>query len=122
MYVSSVAGPGEQGIAGGTFNCITQVGTTFGLAIMTIIQTKLEQREAERLGAVYDARDTSGLPKAAVLKGLRGAFWGMTAFAFAALVVACLALWGIGTVGHRGPPPAKAGDEETGEAEKVEAA
>lgn len=77
MYVSKVAGPGQQGAAGGCFNVITQVGTTFGLAINTIIQSKIVERKVTQAGLVYDANSTTNPPEA-TLAGLRGAFWGCT--------------------------------------------
>ncbi|KAL8279915.1 hypothetical protein RQP46_007765 [Phenoliferia psychrophenolica] len=54
MYVSKIAGPGEQALAGGVFNMVTQVGTAIGLAIMTVIQAKVTASEVERLGGVYN--------------------------------------------------------------------
>jgi hypothetical protein len=37
----------------------TQIGTAFGLAIMTIIQSKVVQSEVEKGGGVYDPNSVS---------------------------------------------------------------
>ncbi|KAM0751514.1 putative efflux transporter [Meredithblackwellia eburnea MCA 4105] len=104
MYVSKVAGPGEQALAGGVFNMVTQVGTSIGLAIMSLIQSEVTRAETERLGFVYDP-NSNNMPKAAILKGFRAVFWGCAAFPFAAMVVAATCCWGIGKVGHKAPKP-----------------
>ncbi|KAK4701741.1 hypothetical protein P7C70_g4486, partial [Phenoliferia sp. Uapishka_3] len=103
-YVSKIAGSGEQALAGGVFNMLTQVGTAFGLAIMTLIQTKVTAREVQRLGGTYDA-NTLNVPASATEKGLRAAFWGCVAFAFCAMAVAATCCWGIGKVGHKVQKP-----------------
>lgn len=59
LYVSQVAAADEQALAGGVFNMTTQIGTAFGLAIMTIIQSKVVQTEVEKLGGVYDPESVS---------------------------------------------------------------
>ncbi|KAI5481092.1 Major Facilitator Superfamily protein [Pseudohyphozyma bogoriensis] len=104
MYVSALAGPGQQGLAGGIFNMTTQIGTAFGLAINTIIQSKVTARTVRELGGVYDPSSTNTPPEA-TLKGLVMAFYGCCAFAFTATVIAATCLWGIGKVGHKDVKP-----------------
>lgn len=99
MYVSKLAGPGEQALAGGLFNCMTMVGTCLGLAINTIIQARVTQAKVEAEGGVYDANQAAS--PYATQSGLRGAFFGCAGFAFGALVIAMAFLHGIGKVGHR---------------------
>ncbi|KAI5479082.1 hypothetical protein MNV49_004080 [Pseudohyphozyma bogoriensis] len=103
MYVSKVAGPGRQGLAGGIFTMTTQIGVAFGLAVDTIMQTQVTAREVRKMGGVYSP-DMTDIPLEATLKGLTAAFWGCSAFAFAAAVIAVCTLWGIGYVGHGGAP------------------
>ncbi|KDE06647.1 hypothetical protein MVLG_02999 [Microbotryum lychnidis-dioicae p1A1 Lamole] len=45
FYASKVAGPGQQSIATGLFNLSTQLGTAIGLAIATIVQTKVVDKK-----------------------------------------------------------------------------
>lgn len=77
LYVSQVAGPGHQALAGSIFNMSTrelppqpaaeaddvadrgrstraEIGTGFGLAINTIVQDKVTKRRVEQLGQAYD--------------------------------------------------------------------
>lgn len=82
LYVSLIALPSEQGLAGGIFNATTQIGTAFGLTIMTIIQTSVTRREVERLGGIYDPNHFE-VPDEAKLKGLQAALLGCAGFALA---------------------------------------
>lgn len=59
MYVSQVAPREDQAMAGGLFNCGTMVGTSFGLAINTIIQARVTQQKVEAEGGVYDPNQVS---------------------------------------------------------------
>lgn len=134
---------------------------------MTIIQARVMQSEVEALGGVYDVNSVSGgsfasesasvplsfsprlisrlpqhnVPSAAILRGLRAAFWGCAGFAFAgspllsprscrralidspptALLVSITCLYGIGKVGHRIKKPVKVAAIEEGEGEKMKA-
>ncbi|POY70297.1 hypothetical protein BMF94_6696 [Rhodotorula taiwanensis] len=103
LYVSQVAGPGHQALAGSIFNMSTQIGTAFGLAIDTIVQDRVTKREVEKLGLTYDpnARNT---PLEAVHLGLNAAFYTSAGFAFLAALIAATCLFGIGKVGHREKP------------------
>lgn len=113
LYVSKLAGPGEQALAGGLFNCMTMVGTSFGLAINTVIQARVTQSKVEAEGGVYDANQRAS--PYATQSGLRGAFYGCAGFAFAALIISLAFLHGIGKVGHRIREPKV---EEAGVAEE----
>ncbi|GAA5993012.1 hypothetical protein JCM10908_000798 [Rhodotorula pacifica] len=120
LYVSQVAGPGHQALAGSIFNMSTQIGTGVGLAINTIVQDRVTKREVERLGLTYDpnARNT---PREAVHKGLNAAFYASAGFAFVAALIAATCLYGIGKVGHRekkAKPDAVLGEEEGERIEK----
>ena len=108
------------GLAGGIFNMFTQAGTSVGLAINTIIQAKLTQREVEALGGVYDP-NSHDIPSTAVEKGLRGAFFGCAGFAFVALLIAVVLLRGIGKVGERRAVVVERKSETQGEAVMDEA-
>lgn len=82
MYISKIAHSSEQGLAGGIFNATTQIGTAFGLTIMTIIQTRITAKEVEKLGGIYDPNSLN-IPSEAKLKGLQAALLGCAGFALA---------------------------------------
>ncbi|KDE05939.1 hypothetical protein MVLG_03751 [Microbotryum lychnidis-dioicae p1A1 Lamole] len=98
LYVSKVAGPGQQSLAAGLFNLSTQLGTAIGLAIATIVQTKVVDKKVANFVIVSTS---STVPPFAVEAGLRAAFWTCAAFSFAGSVVVALCLRGIGKVGTR---------------------
>ncbi|GAA5915309.1 hypothetical protein JCM6882_005185 [Rhodosporidiobolus microsporus] len=114
LYVSMVAGPGQQALAGSIFNMSTQIGTGIGLAINTVVQTQVTKREVEKLGMEYDPNSNS-IPATAYHLGLNAAFYACAGFAFFAALVALLGLFGIGKVGHREKKPV-AREGEKGEA------
>ncbi|SCZ94420.1 BZ3500_MvSof-1268-A1-R1_Chr12-2g03887 [Microbotryum saponariae] len=97
LYVSKVAGPGQQSLAAGLFNLSTQLGTAIGLAIATIVQSKVVDKKV----ANVIVSTNSTVPPFAVEAGLRAAFWTCAAFSFAGSVVVALCLRGIGKVGTR---------------------
>ncbi|SCV73125.1 BQ2448_7050 [Microbotryum intermedium] len=97
LYVSKVAGPGQQSLAAGLFNLSTQLGTAIGLAIATIVQTKVvDQKVAHTVVST-----SATVPPFAVEAGLRAAFWTCAAFSFTGLIVVIVCLRGIGRVGTR---------------------
>ncbi|KAK4049932.1 hypothetical protein OIV83_003756 [Microbotryomycetes sp. JL201] len=100
LYVSKVAGPSQQALAGGLFNCSTQIGTSIGLAINTIVQSKVTRHWVEKLtGQEYDPNKIAGHEP--TNRGLVAAFWGCAAFAFLGFVLSVTSLWGIGCVGDK---------------------
>lgn len=125
MYVSKVADQDEQALAGGVFNCLTQIGTSLGLAVNSEIQTQVARRELLKIGVHFDP-DTTIVPKEILLKSLRSAFCkrfsnfvslpqekhetsltvarstgGCASFAFFAAIIAATCLVGIGKVGEK---------------------
>lgn len=60
---------------------MTQIGSTFGLSISTIVYNAIVRSKAAKLGVeVTGSTSDSDIPKAALLGGYKGAHW--TAFAF----------------------------------------
>ncbi|GAA5931139.1 hypothetical protein JCM1841_002113 [Sporobolomyces salmonicolor] len=119
LYVSAVAGHGQQALAGSIFNMSTQIGTGIGLAINTIVQSRVTQRKVEDLGGTYDPNATD-IPPSATLAGLTAAFYSCAGFAFAGALVSATCLYGIGKVGHREKKKPQGGSDGTvGSEEKV---
>ncbi|GAA6001617.1 uncharacterized protein JCM10292_004960 [Rhodotorula paludigena] len=111
LYVSQVAGQGHQALAGSIFNMSTQIGTGIGLAINTVVQSRVTQSRVERMGLEYDPNGHS-TPLEAVHDGLTAAFYACAGFAFLALLISVTCLYGIGKVGHREKKQRPRDDEE----------
>ncbi|GAA5874370.1 hypothetical protein JCM1840_001362 [Sporobolomyces johnsonii] len=117
LYVSAVAGHGQQALAGSVFNMSTQIGTGIGLAINTIVQSRVTQRKVEDLGGTYDPNATD-IPPSATLAGLTAAFYACAGFAFAGALVSATCLYGIGKVGHREKKKPHGGSDGSGMSEE----
>ncbi|KAF8621310.1 hypothetical protein AX15_007905 [Amanita polypyramis BW_CC] len=100
LFVARVAHPHEQSVAGGIFQTLTQLGTSFGLAITTIINDRVTSRESVRLGVVPDSQN-SNVPPEAQLLGYRAAQWTGFAFAMTALVLSLSSFRGVGAIGGK---------------------
>ncbi|KAK4046955.1 hypothetical protein OIO90_006373 [Microbotryomycetes sp. JL221] len=94
LYVSKIAGSKHQALAGGLFNCSTQIGTSIGLAINTIIQSKVTSHWLHRSQGQH-------VLELATEKGLQAAFWGCAGFAWLGLVISVVCLNKIGCVGEK---------------------
>ena len=92
-----------------------QLGSSFGLAITTIIFNSVLTKESRAAGV---AVDKSGLnaPRAAQLDAYRAAMWGGFAFGILGAILAALFLRHVGIVGHRGDVDAVVDDEATAHA------
>jgi hypothetical protein len=98
LFVAKLARPEEQSLAGGVFQTMTQLGTSFGLTVSTIVFDRVS-RENQNAGDAGRAQ----------VKGYEAAQWTCFAFGMAATVIAVLCLRGVGVVGH---PPAQKGVQE----------
>ncbi|KAF8524916.1 MFS general substrate transporter, partial [Hysterangium stoloniferum] len=96
VFVARVAHPHEQSVAGGIFQVSLQIGTSFGLAITTIVHNKVLMRD----GVVPSIGD-SDAPPAAVLNAFKAAQWTAFGFAMTAMVLAVVFLRDVGIVGNR---------------------
>ncbi|KAJ7617255.1 major facilitator superfamily domain-containing protein [Roridomyces roridus] len=90
MFVASSVEPGEQSVAGGMFQTMTQLGTSFGVTASTIVFNHVQQ---------WDANGGEG-----ALKSYHAAMWTGVAFGGLAAIVAFVAFWGV-RVQPPGPPP-----------------
>jgi len=101
LFVSRVALPHEQSVAGGIFSTFAQLGISFGLAITATVSNAVTTKETSRFGIVPNAEGTN-IPLAALLKGYRAAQWTGFAFAMGALVLSALLFRGVGIIGGKG--------------------
>lgn len=91
VFVSTLALPEEQSVAGAVFQTLVQLGGALGLAFVGVVQSSVMRREAAK-GADYIT---------SLLKGLHGAFWFGAGTSFAALIIAVVVLRGMGTYGGK---------------------
>lgn len=91
IFVSRLALPEEQSVAGALFQTLLQLGGAFGLTLTAVIGTAV-QKKAEREPGM-DRID-------ALLRGQHASFWLCAALSFTALVLAAVTLHGIGVVAN----------------------
>ncbi|KAK8869878.1 hypothetical protein IAR55_000446 [Kwoniella newhampshirensis] len=90
IFVSALALPDEQSVAGALFQTLLQLGGSFGLAVTSVI-SDVQQTKARQSGKVG--------PEAQIV-GIHAAFWLGSAMCFTALLVAMVSLRGMGTIGR----------------------
>ncbi len=102
LYLSKISNSGEQAQIGGVFSTATQLGGTLVLAISTIVSDHVADSKALQLGLeIHSGKvQTSLIPKEALLKGYRAAFWTCCAFASLAALLIIVGLRGMGPVGR----------------------
>ncbi|CAK9787423.1 uncharacterized protein COLE_04489 [Cutaneotrichosporon oleaginosum] len=91
VFVSTLALPEEQSVAGAVFQTLVQLGGALGLAFVGVVQTTIARKE-QRTGVDHVT---------ALLHGLRGGFWFGAGAAFTAGIIALVVLRGMGTYGGK---------------------
>ncbi|KAI9685729.1 MAG: hypothetical protein M1822_004289 [Bathelium mastoideum] len=91
LVITSVFPSKTQGLAGGVFNTVSQVGKSVGLALAQVIAANITARSS------YKNKSSPG----ALLEGYRAAFWYCFAVNVATLFVVVWGLRSIGKVGHK---------------------
>lgn len=92
IFVAKLALPEEQSVAGALFQTLVQLGGSLGLALTTLVNTVYTNKTLASGATDAEAR----------LKGLQAAFWLGAGFAWFSMVVAIVALRGMGAVGSKG--------------------
>ena len=89
MFISKVALPSEQSVAGALFQAMTQLGSAIGLSVSTIVFNGVLKAQSSRVGASVDQGrgGEDDAPRSAQLKAYQAAMW--TGFAFG-IVCGCL--------------------------------
>ncbi len=82
IFIAKVSLPHEQSVAGALFQTMTQLGTSFGLAITTIVFNRVLAKQSSNMGVIVDDAGTNA-PMDAQLRAYRAAEW--AAFAFGIL-------------------------------------
>ncbi|ORX39802.1 major facilitator superfamily domain-containing protein [Kockovaella imperatae] len=104
LFVSRLALPEEQSLAGGLFQTLVQLGGAFGLALTSVVASVYQSKSL--------AQGKSS--NVAFVHGLHAAFWLGAGMSFAALGIAVVALRGMGTIGKshmKGDKGVKEGQE-----------
>ncbi|KAI0699085.1 major facilitator superfamily domain-containing protein [Cytidiella melzeri] len=113
LFVAKISLPHEQSLTGALFQTMTQLGTSFGLAITTIIFNSTLKKRSSSVGIEVDEAGTNA-PRFAQLEAYKAAMWGAFAFGMFGALLAAVFLRSVGIVGHSG----KVGEE--GETSKIE--
>ncbi|KAI0076343.1 efflux transporter [Panus rudis PR-1116 ss-1] len=104
LFIAKLALPHEQSLAGGLFQTMAQLGTSFGLATTTIVFDRVRAQQGKRLGIDVDPQGLNAPPEAQ-LRAYRAAEWTIFAFGAFACLLAVLFLRGVGVVGGPHKPP-----------------
>ncbi|OCF35415.1 efflux protein [Kwoniella heveanensis BCC8398] len=89
IFVAALSLPDEHSVAGALFQTLIQLGGSFGLAVTSVLSNSQQQKALEQGVQAIDA----------MLKGMHAAFWLGAATSFLALLIALVALRGMGTIG-----------------------
>ena len=89
LFTSSQFSGELQGIAGGVFNTVSQIGKSIGLALASVVANTVTQRSS------YEDKKS---PEA-LFEGYKAAFWFCFALNVATLLLSLLGLRKIGKVG-----------------------
>ena len=89
LFISKLALPDEQSVAGALFQTLTQLGGAFGLAFTALITSNIESKSLSQGKSAEDAQ----------VDGIRAAFYFCAATGFTAFIIAAIALRGMGTIG-----------------------
>nr|ACZ59476.1 putative efflux transporter [Flammulina velutipes] len=99
LFAAKVALPHEQSLAGALFQTMTQLGTSFGLTVSTIVFDRVIVQRSAALGVTVDSTGV-GAPRPAQLDSYYAAEWSNFAFGALAALVSIIVFRNVGIVGH----------------------
>ena len=99
LFVAKISLPHEQSLAGALFQTMTQLGTSFGLAITTIIYNSTLSTQSKKVGVHVNSSGTNA-PRFAQFDAYRAAMWGGFTFGIIGALLAAMFLRSVGIVGH----------------------
>jgi len=82
LFIAKISPPHEQSVAGALFQAMTQIGSSIGVSVSTIVFNGVLRTQSRRLGVTPDAQGDN-VPLPAQLKAYKAAMW--TGFAFGIL-------------------------------------
>ncbi|RAQ57206.1 aminotriazole resistance protein [Aspergillus flavus] len=92
ILIAGVFPAETQGLAAGVFNTVSQIGTSFGLAIVALISNQVTDQQSQI--------EDKGSPEALIV-GYRAAFWTLFGMNVASLVVILFELRKVGNIGKK---------------------
>ncbi|KAF5347064.1 hypothetical protein D9758_011652 [Tetrapyrgos nigripes] len=107
LFISAVSAPSEQSVVGAVFQEMTQIGSSLGVTISTVVFNRVLQQTASDRGFRVTNSRGNGLPRDVQLKAYQAAEW--TNFAFGMIAIAFLS--SVGIVGARRKPEGLVLDE-----------
>ncbi|THH00066.1 hypothetical protein EW026_g2388 [Hermanssonia centrifuga] len=110
LFVAKISLPHEQSVAGALFQTMTQLGSSFGLAITTIIFNTTLSKESGKYGVTVNKSGTNA-PYLAQESAYKDAMWGGFVFGIIGALLAATFLRHVGIVGHK-EGPKSSNDEE----------
>ncbi|KAJ8501416.1 hypothetical protein ONZ45_g12147 [Pleurotus djamor] len=119
LFVAKTVAPHEQSLAGALMQTMTQLGTTLGVPVTTIVFNRVVEQKSRAMRWRLNSTG-SNAPRPALLEGYKAAQWCAFGFGALAVLLALISLPGVGIVGHRAAPqPAPAqSDPNNSEKEK----
>ncbi|KAI9433576.1 putative efflux transporter [Lactarius indigo] len=100
LFIAKVSLPHEQSVAGALFQAMTQLGSSIGVSVSTIVFNSVLRTQSKRLGVVADAQGDN-VPLPAQLKAYKAAMWTGFAFGLLCTILCVIFLRGVGIVGER---------------------
>ncbi|KAG5645961.1 hypothetical protein DXG03_004753 [Asterophora parasitica] len=98
LFIAKVAEPHEQSLAGALFQTMTQIGTSLGVTVTTVIFNRVAAQTAAASSVSGNA--VVGVAKP-TLEAYKAAQWGSFAFGVLATLLSIVFFRGVGIVGHR---------------------
>ncbi|KAI9440322.1 putative efflux transporter [Lactarius indigo] len=100
LFIAKVSLPHEQNVAGALFQAMTQLGSSIGVSVSTIVFNSVLRTQSKRLGVVADAQGDN-VPLPAQLKAYKAVMWTGFAFGLLCTILCVIFLRGVGIVGER---------------------
>lgn len=101
LFIAKVSLPHEQSLAGAVFQTMTQLGTSVGVTVSTVVFDRVLRQRSADMGVILDV-SAAGAPREAQLDSYRAAEWTNFAFGMLATLLALIFFRGVGVVGQRG--------------------
>ncbi|KNZ77844.1 hypothetical protein J132_03353 [Termitomyces sp. J132] len=95
LFIAKVAEPHEQSLAGALFQTMTQLGTSLGVTVTTVIFNRVTQQ---------NSRGDPAIIASPPLASYQAAQWGSFAFGVLSISISIFFFYGVGIVGHNKGP------------------
>ncbi|KAL0565729.1 hypothetical protein V5O48_016292 [Marasmius crinis-equi] len=112
MFIAKISLPHEQSVAGGTLQCMMQLGTSLGITISTVVFNNSLHFPPPPHGGPPPGPPWPSAPPHVQLKSYHAAFWTTFAFGVLAALLAVVFLRGVGIVGQSGSKKPQSDDIE----------